>query len=67
MMKSPLNLKLACDIENLVTSKDLKKKVTLEVAQQQSKLIDKLHSKPFWIWDITEHKRDHWTAAEGCN
>jgi hypothetical protein len=36
---------------------DLKKRVSLEATtQQQSKLAEILHNKPFWIWNIEEHK-----------
>jgi hypothetical protein len=34
-----------------VTFKDLKKRVSLEVSQEQSRLFDRLQGKPFWIWD----------------
>jgi hypothetical protein len=41
-----------------LTFKDLKKTVTLEaIAQQQSELFERLHTKPFWIWNIEEHKQ----------
>jgi hypothetical protein len=39
-----------------LTFKDLKKRVTLEAAQQQSKLFETLQDKPFWIWDLRHHK-----------
>jgi len=40
-----------------VTFKDLKKRVsaTHEV-QQQTRLFERLRNKPFWIWDVKEHK-----------
>ena len=41
-----------------MTFKDLKKRVTLQAAQQQSKLFEKLYDKPFWIWNIEEHKQE---------
>jgi terminase large subunit-like protein len=41
-----------------VTFKDLKKRVSVEITQQQSKLTEILHNKPFWIWDIDEHKKE---------
>jgi hypothetical protein len=50
-----------------VTFKDLKKRVTLELAQQQSKLSERLYNKPFWIWNIKEHKgEDIKTNGECC-
>jgi len=41
-----------------VTFKDLKKRITLEVPQQQYKLFDRLRNKSFWIWNIQEHKQE---------
>ncbi|HJT46576.1 MAG TPA: hypothetical protein VJ729_00220 [Nitrososphaeraceae archaeon] len=39
-----------------LTFKDLKKRVSLETAQQiKSRLFERLH-KPFWMWDAEEHK-----------
>jgi hypothetical protein len=41
-----------------LTFKDLKKRVSLEATtQQQSKLFERVQNKPFWIWDIEEHKQ----------
>jgi hypothetical protein len=41
-----------------VTFKDLKKRVSLETAQQQSRLFQMLLNKPFWNWNIEEHKKE---------
>jgi hypothetical protein len=43
-----------------VTFKDLKKRVVSVTAQeqQQSRLSEILKDKPFWIWNIEEHKRE---------
>jgi hypothetical protein len=42
-----------------VTFKDLKKTVSLETTfHQKSKLFQGLQNKPFWIWDIAEHKQE---------
>jgi hypothetical protein len=49
-----------------LTFKDLKKRVTLEVAQQQSKLSDICRGKPFWIWDIHEHKKEDIKTNGDC-
>jgi hypothetical protein len=51
-----------------LTFRDLKKIVTLESAtQQQYKLTERLHNKPFWIWNIQEHKQqDIKTNGECC-
>lgn len=43
---------------NLVPFKDIKKKVSLELALQQSKLFGGLDNKPFWIWNIEEHEKE---------
>jgi hypothetical protein len=51
-----------------MTFKDLKKRVGLEtISQQQSKLFGRLQNKPFWIWNIEEHKQeDIKTNGECC-
>jgi hypothetical protein len=41
-----------------LTFKDLRKRVTLESAQLQCRPFDMLQNKPFWIWNIEEHKRE---------
>ncbi len=50
-----------------MTFKDLKKRVTLEATIQQTKLFERLQNKPFWIWNIQDHKReDVRTNGECC-
>jgi hypothetical protein len=49
-----------------VTFKDLRKRVTLETTQQQSKLTEKLHNKPFWIWNINKHKQEDIKTNGDC-
>jgi len=39
-----------------VTFKDLKKRISLELTAQTSRLFERLGNKPFWFWDIEEHK-----------
>jgi hypothetical protein len=42
-----------------VTFKDLKKRVSLEAStQQQYSLTQRLHNRPFWIWNVEEHKQE---------
>ena len=49
-----------------MTFKDLKKKVTLETTSQH-RFFDRLYSKPFWIWNIEEHKQvDIRTDGDCC-
>jgi hypothetical protein len=48
-----------------VTFKDLKKRVSLGV-QQQSKVFERLHNKPFWIWNIDEHKQEDIKTNGDC-
>src|SRR2546429_9969953 len=52
-----------------MTFKDLRKRIsssTLEI-QQQTRLFDICKGKPFWIWDIQEHKlEDFRTKGECC-
>jgi hypothetical protein len=51
-----------------LTFKDLKKRVNLEAltTQQQYKLTQKLHNKPFWIWDKQQHKQEHARTDGDC-
>jgi hypothetical protein len=50
-----------------MTFKDLKKRVSLEsITQQQSKLTEKLHNKPFWIWNIDQHKQEDINKNGDC-
>jgi hypothetical protein len=50
-----------------VTFKDLKKRVSLETTtHQQSRLTGKLHDKPFWIWNIDEHKQEDIRTNGDC-
>ncbi|MFL6462313.1 MAG: hypothetical protein ACJ71J_15455 [Nitrososphaeraceae archaeon] len=39
-----------------MTFKDLKRRVTIETSQQQSRLTERLQNKPFWILDKQVHK-----------
>jgi hypothetical protein len=49
-----------------LTFKDLKKRVSLEITTQQSKLFVGLHYKPFWIWNVDEHKQEDVRTSGGC-
>jgi hypothetical protein len=49
-----------------LTFKDLKKRVCLETTQQQTKLFERLQSKPFWIWNIEEHKQEDIKTNGAC-
>ena len=52
-----------------MTFKDLKKRIisSLNQQQQQTQSFDKLQNKPFWIWNIEEHKQeDIRTKGECC-
>jgi hypothetical protein len=50
-----------------MTFKDLKKKIGSSNQQQHTKSFDKLQAKPFWIWNIQEHKlEDIRTKGECC-
>ena len=51
---------------NQVTFKDLKKRVTLEVIEQQSRLFERLQNKPFQIWNIEEHKEEDIKTNGDC-
>ena len=53
-----------------MTFKDLKKRVTLEAAiatpTQQSRLFGRLKDKPFWIWNVEDHKRVNIATNRDC-
>jgi hypothetical protein len=50
-----------------VTFKDLKKRVSLETAtQQQSNLAERLQNKPFWIWNVEEHRQEYIKTNGEC-
>ena len=34
----------------------INKRISLEITQEQSNLFERLLNKPFWIWNIAEHK-----------
>ena len=47
--------------------KDLKKRINLEtVAQQQSRLFERLYNKPFWIYNIEEHNKEDTRTKGNC-
>jgi hypothetical protein len=45
--------------------KDLKKRVTLETTQEY-KTLERLRNKPFWIWNIEEHKQEDIETKGNC-
>jgi hypothetical protein len=49
-----------------LTFKDLRKRVVSETAQQQSRLFEMLQNKPFWIWNIDEHKLEDIKTNGNC-
>jgi hypothetical protein len=50
-----------------VTFKDLKKRVSLEASNEQSRLFERPRNKPFWIWNTEEHKQaDIRTNGDCC-
>jgi hypothetical protein len=49
-----------------LTFRDLKKRVTLELAQRQSKLTEKLQNRPFWIWNVEQHKLEDIKTDGDC-
>jgi hypothetical protein len=52
-----------------MTFKDLRKRISSsnQQQQQQTQSFDKLHNKPFWIWNTQEHKlEDVRTKGECC-
>ncbi len=49
-----------------MTFKDLKKRISLEITSQQAKLFERLQKKPFWIWNIEEHKLEDTRTNGDC-
>ena len=50
-----------------MTFKDLKKRVSLQQqTTQQSKALERVLNKPFWIWDIEEHKQEDTRTNGDC-
>lgn len=49
-----------------MTFKDLKKRVNLEAMQQQFRLFENIQNKPFWIWDIGEHRGEDVRTNGDC-
>ena len=50
-----------------MTFKDLKKRVSLETTfHQQSKVSEILKNKPFWIWNVEEHKQQDINTDGDC-
>jgi hypothetical protein len=49
-----------------VTFKDLKKRISLATEKQQFRLFERLHDKPFWIWNIVEHKQEDVRTNGDC-
>jgi hypothetical protein len=51
----------------VLTFKDLKKRVTLQTTQQQqSKTLELLRNKPFWLWNIEEHRLEDIRTDGDC-
>jgi hypothetical protein len=49
-----------------MTFKDLKKRISLETAQLQSKLSERLLNTPFWIWNKEEHELEDIRTDGDC-
>jgi hypothetical protein len=49
-----------------MTFKDLRKRISSSGSQQQTQSFDKLQDKPFWIWDIEEHKLEDLRTKGDC-
>lgn len=50
-----------------MTFKDLRKRVSINhAAEQQYKLFDVLRNRPFWIWNIEQHKKEDIKTNGAC-
>ncbi|HZA06836.1 MAG TPA: hypothetical protein VE619_03945 [Nitrososphaeraceae archaeon] len=48
-----------------LTFKDLKKRVTIEITRHY-KLFERLQTKPFWIWNVQDHKQEDIRTNGNC-
>ncbi|MFL6377140.1 MAG: hypothetical protein ACJ72R_06725 [Nitrososphaeraceae archaeon] len=53
-------------MQQLLTFKDLKKRISLEIAEQRTEVFGRLLNKPFWIWNIEEHKQEDIMTNGNC-
>jgi late competence protein required for DNA uptake (superfamily II DNA/RNA helicase) len=49
-----------------VTFKDLQKLIHSQQNSEQSKLFKRLRNKPFWIWNVLEHKKEDIKTKGNC-
>ena len=49
-----------------MTFKDLKKRISLQVSQEETRLFERLKGKPFWIWDKQQHKQEDVKTRGDC-
>jgi hypothetical protein len=49
-----------------VTFKDLQKLVHQSSNSEQTKLFNRLRDKPFWIWNVQEHKKEDIRTKGDC-
>jgi late competence protein required for DNA uptake (superfamily II DNA/RNA helicase) len=49
-----------------LTFKDLQKLIHSQQNSEQSKLFEKLRDKPFWIWNVKEHKQEDIKTKGDC-
>jgi hypothetical protein len=53
-------------MQQLLTFKDLKKRISLEIAEQRTEVFGRLLNKPFWIWNSEKHKREDMKTDGNC-
>ena len=49
-----------------MTFKDLKKRISIEIPQHQSRFFERLQDKLFWIWNVEEHKQQDVRTNGDC-
>jgi hypothetical protein len=49
-----------------VLFKDLRKLISQQQDSASKELFDRLHNKPFWVWDIEEHKQEDIRTNGDC-
>jgi hypothetical protein len=55
-----------CVIIFIVTFKDLQKLVQSQASLEQNQLVTRLKDKPFWIWNIEQHKQEDIKTKGDC-
>ena len=53
-----LKANVSCNSIRYLTFEDLQKLVHSQSNSEQTELLQRLTSKPFWIWNVEQHKQE---------